>query len=123
VRTNYIPKFTKFLPFNRKNLYVRDSGVCQYCGKKVSYYLGSFDHVIPRILGGKTNWENVVLACFQCNSKKGAKHPSKFKWPIIMPYAPKLNQAAPIHIINKIAADIVEKSWQDYVYWEILLEK
>jgi hypothetical protein len=39
-----------------------------------------------------------------------------------MPYAPKLSQAAPIHIVNKIAAEIPHESWQDFLYWEIILE-
>ena len=31
----------------------------------------TFDHVIPRSQGGKTNWTNVVAACRPCNFKKG----------------------------------------------------
>jgi hypothetical protein len=121
-RKIYIPKFTKNLPFNRKNLYLRDHGACQYCGKKVSINSMSFDHMIPRILGGKTTWDNIVLSCFKCNAKKGARHPDKYKWPIRMPYAPQLSQAAPIHIVNKIAAEIIEKTWEDFIYWELILE-
>lgn len=122
VRTNYIPKFTKNLPFNRKNLFIRDHGVCQYCGKKVTLNSMSFDHVIPRMQGGKTVWNNIVLACLKCNSKKGAQHPEKYKWPFRMPYAPQLSQAAPIHIVNKIAAEIPHETWQDYLYWHVILE-
>ena len=28
------------------------------------------DHVIPRDRGGGTSWENVVISCIHCNSKK-----------------------------------------------------
>jgi 5-methylcytosine-specific restriction endonuclease McrA len=94
-----------------------------YCGKKVSLNSMSFDHMIPRILGGTTCWENIVLSCFKCNSKKGGKHPDKFKWPIIMPYAPKLDKAAPAHLVNKIASEIIEETWEDFIYWEVILEK
>jgi len=121
-RTNYIPKYTRLLPFNRKNLYIRDQGVCQYCGKKVSLNNMSFDHMIPRSIGGKATWNNIVLACLKCNSKKGARHPDKYKWPFRMPYAPQLSHAAPIHIVNKIASEIIEKTWEDYIYWEIIIE-
>jgi 5-methylcytosine-specific restriction endonuclease McrA len=82
----------------------------------------SFDHVIPRNQGGKTNWLNIVIACHACNSKKGARHPSKFKWPFRMPYAPKLDKAAPVQLVNKIAAEIPVKSWNDYIYWRIILD-
>jgi 5-methylcytosine-specific restriction endonuclease McrA len=123
IKTNYIPKFTKVLPFNRKNLYIRDRGCCAYCEKKLSLNSMTFDHVIPRAQGGFTCWTNVVLACFKCNSKKGARHPNQYKWPKIKPYAPRLSQAAPVQLVNKIASDIIEKTWEDYIYWEIVLEK
>jgi hypothetical protein len=35
----------------------------------------TIDHVIPRSLGGKTIWENVVSAC--CNTRKGNRTPQQ----------------------------------------------
>jgi Restriction endonuclease len=122
IRTDYVPKYTNILPFNRKNLYIRDRGRCAYCGKKVSLSGLSFDHVIPRCQGGKTCWENIVLACCRCNTKKGARHPNKYRWPKIMPYAPTLSHAAPVQLVNKLASEIIEESWEDFVYWRIILE-
>jgi 5-methylcytosine-specific restriction endonuclease McrA len=31
----------------------------------------TIDHVIPRSKGGTHTWDNVVIACATCNSKKG----------------------------------------------------
>ncbi|GMT42258.1 MAG: hypothetical protein IEMM0002_0669 [bacterium] len=31
----------------------------------------TIDHIIPRSLGGKLDWLNVVAACGQCNRQKG----------------------------------------------------
>ena len=63
--------------FNRKSLYRRDKHTCQYCGeKKVSDEL-SLDHVIPKCQGGMTNWENIVVACITCNSKKAGRTPKQ----------------------------------------------
>ena len=31
------------------------------------------DHVIPRRLGGKSDWENLVCCCRRCNGRKGDK--------------------------------------------------
>ena len=56
---------------NRKNLYARDRGCCQYCGKPLSYDKSTVDHIIPRSRGGNDNWENIVLSCAPCNYKKG----------------------------------------------------
>ncbi len=69
--------FNRFPPrqlkFSRRNIYMRDNHQCQYCGKIPKKEELTIDHVIPRSRGGKTTWENVVLACIKCNMKKGSK--------------------------------------------------
>jgi hypothetical protein len=55
---------------DRKNIFLRDNGRCQYCEKKLSYDVSTVDHVIPKSKGGKDTWENKVLCCSPCNSKK-----------------------------------------------------
>ena len=35
------------------------------------------DHVIPRSLGGKLEWENTVTSCRKCNGRKGSLLPSE----------------------------------------------
>lgn len=59
--------------FSRRNIYIRDAHTCQYCGKVPPKEELTIDHVIPRSRGGRTTWENVVLACLRCNMKKGSK--------------------------------------------------
>lgn len=52
-----------------KNLiYKRDNHTCQYCGS--TRHL-TIDHIIPRCRGGDDSWENLVVACSSCNTKKG----------------------------------------------------
>ena len=58
------PNFTRF------NVFLRDKFSCQYCGSKNEL---TFDHLLPRSKGGKTNWENVVTACSSCNVQKGGR--------------------------------------------------
>lgn len=57
--------------FNRRNIYLRDNFQCQYCGVKPVKEELTIDHINPRSKGGISEWENVVLACQRCNSKKG----------------------------------------------------
>ena len=57
--------------FNRRNLFLRDSHQCQYCGSRPDYAALTIDHVIPRSRGGQSEWRNVVVACIRCNTKKG----------------------------------------------------
>jgi len=65
------------LRFNRRNLFARDNYHCQFCDKQFPPGQLSFDHVIPRSRGGKTNWENVVCSCLRCNSRKGDRTPDE----------------------------------------------
>ncbi len=57
-------------PFTRRNLFLRDDFTCQYCGNRFGSDRLSVDHVLPRSRGGSTSWENCVLACVSCNSRK-----------------------------------------------------
>lgn len=61
------------IKFSRENVYTRDKGQCQYCNKNVSRQEATYDHVIPKYYGGKTKWDNIVIACHPCNQKKGSK--------------------------------------------------
>lgn len=74
-----LTRFHKLPPrqvkFSRRNIYLRDNYTCQYCGKIPAREELTIDHIIPRSRGGKTTWENVVLACIRCNTKKGSKLP------------------------------------------------
>ena len=67
----------KAIKFSRENVYARDGGRCQYCGAGVRRDEITYDHVVPRSLGGKTTWENIVVACVRCNQKKGGKTPTQ----------------------------------------------
>jgi len=61
--------------FSRHNIYVRDDHTCQYCGEHFPRKDLNLDHVVPRSKGGKTNWENVVTSCLECNFSKGGRTP------------------------------------------------
>lgn len=77
--------------FNRFNIWRRDNGKCLYCGKKIEWRSGDFtlDHVIPRSLGGTTDWSNIVSCCFSCNQEKSNKTIELFgKEPIVDPSIP-----------------------------------
>jgi len=52
-------------------------GLCKYCGRPVKTNCGTqpvgFDHVIPRVKGGRHTILNMVVCCGPCNSIKGRK--------------------------------------------------
>ena len=57
--------------FSRINVFTRDGFRCQYCGERRAMRELNYDHVIPRVRGGKTVWENIVTSCYTCNDRKG----------------------------------------------------
>ena len=57
---------------SRWNLYVRDMGTCQYCGRLLTRREATRDHVVPIPKGGRSAWDNLVLCCRSCNEKKGS---------------------------------------------------
>lgn len=85
-------KFSKF------NVLQRDGFRCQYCGTKGSVDKLNYDHVLPRSLGGRTIWENIVTSCYDCNSRKAARTPEQAGMKLLAkPFKPKtLPMAAPI---------------------------
>ena len=58
--------FGRRAALNRRAVFARDGGRCQYCGDAAD----SIDHVVPRAKGGPHTWENVVAACRPCNVRK-----------------------------------------------------
>jgi 5-methylcytosine-specific restriction endonuclease McrA len=56
--------------FTRHNIYQHYKFKCCYCGDKLSSKELNLDHVMPRALGGPTNWDNIVLSCLPCNAIK-----------------------------------------------------
>jgi 5-methylcytosine-specific restriction endonuclease McrA len=61
--------------FGVRGVWERDGGVCQYTGRKLDRDEGNIDHVVPRSRGGKTSWENCVLAHREVNSRKADRLP------------------------------------------------
>lgn len=122
-KSDYEPKkYTNVLKFNRKNVYIRDGGCCQYCGKKVSLSEFTFDHVVPRRSGGTTWWTNIVVCCSRCNSQKSSKSLDKYHRKLIKQPEPlRINKAAPEHIVNQLAAEIPHETWVDFIYWRVEL--
>ena len=107
--------------FNRRNIYARDKNRCQYCGRRESVSELSLDHVIPRSMGGKTAWTNVVCACTDCNAKKGGRTPHQANMKIIAkPVKPRHNPLLHIHLRHPRYHSW--KQFLDHAYWSVELK-
>ncbi len=70
-------------------LFARDQQLCLYCGREYPRQQLTRDHVVPLSHGGRDTWENVVAACFHCNSRKGGRTPQQAAMPLLaVPYRP-----------------------------------
>jgi len=107
--------------FNRRNIFARDKNRCQYCGKRYPTTELSLDHVIPRSIGGKSAWENIVCSCTQCNVKKGGKTPQQANMTLIQkPIKPKRNPLVHVHLGHQRYHSW--KQFLDHAYWSVELK-
>ena len=106
--------------FSRRNLYRRDAFTCQYCGSQPGTELLSIDHVVPRCRGGRSTWENCVLACLDCNKRKASRTLVEAGLRLDRrPFRPRGGPAFEISMGTRRA------SWERFVserYWNIELE-
>lgn len=114
-----------YVKFNRHNLWLRDRGMCQYCGKKLSLKEYTYDHVMPVSRGGKTEWTNIVCACLDCNGRKADNTPEEARMKLIQkPFRPQTvpGQVSPALRWN----DGMPTSWKQFLasvsYWHSTLD-
>lgn len=124
--------------FSRRNILVRDGFACQYCGRRLSMSDLTFDHVIPRSAGGRTNFENIVAACTGCNSRKAnrrdirpqvaPRHPTQWEMVRMQPPDPGMLHPSWCSYLEAVgiapapvAADR-RQMLQDAEYWSIDLD-
>ncbi len=53
-------------------------GRCEWCGESLVHGPFELDHVISLKQGGGNTTGNLVVACPDCNRRKGQKHPARF---------------------------------------------
>lgn len=69
----------------------RDKNRCRYCGTEVNWRArrgpnaATYDHVKPIAQGGTNVLDNVVVACQQCNDRKGARTLREAKMKLLPP--------------------------------------
>lgn len=102
---------------NDGTLFYRDHMKCAYCGEDITINEVTKDHVIPATEGGRTVWDNIVLACKECNNEKGDR-PAVGKWkPKVTPYAPTYFQL--LDIRKKYPLVIDDERWLQFIpRWE-----
>lgn len=64
----------------RRRVWTKTDGLCWYCGEGLDQ-LGSFemDHSVPKRLGGRTDFANLVPCCRNCNQLKHGRGIDEFR--------------------------------------------
>lgn len=76
-RSKKIHKKYSWQGFVRYKLFLRDGPWCCWCQETLTVgdSVGlepTLEHVVARSKGGLTRWNNLALACGDCNSKRGS---------------------------------------------------
>ena len=112
-----IPK--RHVRFSRLNIYARDDFTCQYCGYRSPRSELNLDHVVPRSLGGRSTWENVVCSCLDCNRRKGGRTPRQAR--LRLRRKPMRPQWTPF--VNLMLSTVRYQEWRPFLnivdasYW------
>jgi 5-methylcytosine-specific restriction endonuclease McrA len=97
--------------FSRVNVFMRDEFRCMYCGKECAQRELTFDHVIPRSQGGRTEWANILSACNRCNTQKGNRTPAQAGMaPLRRPFKPDTLPMRP----QRLDLGRIPEEWRDF---------
>jgi 5-methylcytosine-specific restriction endonuclease McrA len=99
--------------FSRKNVFLRDDYICQYCGEPFEPKHLTCDHIVPKSRGGITEWSNIVTSCIYCNLKKGDKLPEEGGMhPLKKPSRP-----SGFHVLMlNVGLNTLPDYWKDYLF-------
>lgn len=118
--TRYNKTPNNVVAFSRRNVFKRDAFMCQYCGCRPGSEELTIDHVLPRAQGGTSTWSNCVLACVDCNHRKGNRTPENAAMPLRRrPRRPIWSPAYARHTIRL-------ESWSKFIsdaYWNLELNE
>jgi len=102
--------------FSRRNIFARDNFTCQYCRTQHEAAELTYDHVVPRSQGGKTDWDNIVTCCVECNRKKGGRTPEQAHMQLVR--RPRRPEALG-SVTFTLAVRNAPASWTDFLSWHL----
>jgi 5-methylcytosine-specific restriction endonuclease McrA len=98
---------------SRREVFVRDGHVCQYCGRQGSDM--TLDHVVPRHRGGSHTWENLVTACGSCNHRKGGHLLDEARLRLLRP--PVEPRSDVYSLFGTYLRDERNEAWRTYLFF------
>lgn len=108
------------IKFSRINVAMRDNFSCQYCNTRLPLKKLTYDHVVPRSRGGRTRWENIVMACYPCNERKANRTPTEAG--MRLRSTPAKPSDLPVVAFRVTPSESIPDAWRDWLYWNTELE-
>ncbi len=63
---------------NRQKIFERDNYLCYKCGKQLTIFNATLDHIQPVSKGGDNSFDNLATCCFHCNTNRRSTPISDF---------------------------------------------
>jgi 5-methylcytosine-specific restriction endonuclease McrA len=104
----------------RRSILLRDGYRCQFCGEQFPSEELTYDHLVPRSRGGRTEWGNILAACIPCNAEQ-ADRPAHLKRPLKQPRQPTSYELLEAGL--RFLPNDVRDSWRDFLYWNAELDQ
>ena len=114
----YVPEIIKLVkyirsiyknkvPFNRRNVIIRDNHTCQYCGTTDGQM--TIDHVVPVSKNGPSSFDNCVCCCKACNSNKADRTPQQANMYLTrQPFQPTIMEFIQIRMQNHNIGNFID---------------
>jgi 5-methylcytosine-specific restriction endonuclease McrA len=109
VKMASVPRMQR-VPFSRKMLHVRDNGICQFTHCKARGT--TIEHMLPTSRGGKSTYENCVLACGPCNFRKADKTVEEMGWTLKKKPAPVFG---PMVLLARAGSNAALPAWAEWL--------
>lgn len=95
----------------KRYIYMRDGGICYFCGKELLFKQISLDHYLPKSKGGPDDTFNLVCSCRRCNKYKKSSVPNDYKEVMLDLFkkAVKDGKITTVGIKKKKLIDLIDK--------------
>ena len=124
IRLNVFERLpSRLMQMTRRNVYEHYAHRCSFCGHKFGKEMLNLDHVVPRSRGGTTDWNNIVLSCVPCNTRKANRTPAEAGMTLLVkPSRPQWRGPTGLHLPTPVP---IREAWQRFIdrcYWDSELE-
>lgn len=106
----------KRITIDRHYIYLRDGGVCHFCGKTLKFGKMSLDHYFPHSAGGPDEVFNLVCSCKSCNVMKRSRIPEDWQEVWIRTFEQAVRDRKIFLAVQGVAYSMLQEMAQEIVH-------